>query len=270
MQNKFRRGQIGLLLLVIIGVVVAIVMSVASRSLSDTVLSRQEKESSAAFSVAETGVEQALNSLRQGVVPSGTTTFVDSSGLISGDYAVESSTSYGLYVKEGESAHLEMTGYNVANPLTIAWTRKLDVEENIQACVEGSGTTPAAIEITAIQEGLNTTKKSYYNSSSCGALSANNSFATSVDGGNDYLSKIPGAGYVVPAATTAIRIKPIYSGATIFVTGSGLQNQLYLIQSKATGGEARKEIEVKRGLDAPPSIFDYAVFSAGTIVKDVL
>jgi len=64
MQNKFPKGQVGLLLLVVMGIVVALVMSVASRSLSDTVLSRQERESSAAFAVAETGVERALNILR--------------------------------------------------------------------------------------------------------------------------------------------------------------------------------------------------------------
>ncbi len=270
MQKNVKNGQIGLILLIIIGVVVAIVMSVASRSLSDTVLSRQEKESSAAFAVAETGVEQALNALRQGSVPSGTTSFTDSSGLLQGDYAVTTTTSYGLFVREGETAHLDLTGYNVANPLTIAWTRKTDPTENINSCIEGSQTTPAAVEITAMQEATNAVVRRYYNSSGCSTLSTSNAFIASADGGSTYLSRVGGAGYVVPAGTTALRIKPIYAGATISVSGSGLQNQLYLIQSKATGSEARKEIEVKRGLDAPPSIFDYAVFAAGTIVKEVL
>ena len=62
-----------------------------------------------------------------------------------------------------------------------------------------------------------------------------------------------------------MRIKPLYAGATISVTGT--EGQMYLIQSEATGGDAQKEIEVKRGLNAPPSIFDFAIFAAQTIVK---
>jgi hypothetical protein len=73
--------------------------------------------------------------------------------------------------------------------------------------------------------------------------------------------------YAVPVGTNVVRIKPIYAGATLTVSGTGLKDQLYLIQSSATGGDAKKAIEVKRGLDAPPSIFDFAVFTAGTVAK---
>lgn len=255
------RGQVGLLLLVIMGAVIALVMSVASRSLSDTVLSRQEKESSEAFSVAETGVETAMNAIRNGDIQSGG----NISGLnnfVSGDYAIAPKSSYGLYIKEGETAHLDLTGFNVANSLTISWTKKSDATENLTSCSEGSGLAPAAIELSAFQAGANTVIKSYYNPYNC-ALSSN-AFTSSIDGGTDYRSKLT---YIVPTSTTSIRVKPLYSGATIQVAGTGLTTQLYQIESQASGGDAQKEIEVKRGLDAPPSIFDFAVFSAGTIVK---
>jgi Tfp pilus assembly protein PilX len=259
MNNKFRNGQVGLLLLVIMGVVVALVMSVASRSLSDTVLSRQERESSAAFSVAETGVENALNALRQGNVQEGVVTLPTSLGLVTGQYEVTSTTTYGLYVSEGESAHLDLSSY--VPTLTISWTRIADNAENITTCSEGSGLSPAAIEVSALS--ATTVNRVYYNPAGCNPGS--NGFTGSISGGSEYRSMV--ASYAVPVGTTMIRIKPIYAGATISVTGSGLTDQLYLIQSRATGGDARKEIEVKRGLDAPPSIFDYAVFTAGTIVK---
>jgi hypothetical protein len=261
MQKKLLHGQVGLLLLVIMGVVVALVMSVASRSLSDTVLSRQERESSAAFSVAEAGIETALNELRQGTVPSGTASLSDSLGFATGQYAVSPTTSYDLYVREGETAHLDLTGF--AGPsVTISWTRKTDASENVACTSEGSGLAPAAIEVNALQEASNTTRRSYYNPATCSLSS--NGFASSTAGSSIYRSTLT---YSVPANTTALRIKPIYSGATIVVSAPGLTTQLYLIQSTATGGDAQKEIEVRRGLDAPPSIFDYAVFSGGTIVK---
>lgn len=259
-------GQIGLLLLVIMGVVVAVVMSVASRSLSDTVLSRQERESSAAFSVAETGIEKAMNELRTtgGLATGGVLTGLSS--FVTGEYSVSRSTSYGLFVREGETAQIDMAGYNVANPLTIMWTKKEDASEDLTCGAEGSGGSAAAIEIIAIQEGGGTVSRSYFNAGNCDY--SENGFSPSSDlsaSPEAYRSMVTPPGYTVPAGTTVIRIKPIYSGATIAVSGSGLADQLYLIQSQASGGDAKKEIEVRRGLDAPPSIFDFAIFSAGTI-----
>lgn len=257
MRKSIANGQIGLLLLVIMGIVVALVMSVASRSLSDTVLSRQERESSAAFSVAETGVENAMNDLRQGSIPDAPVN-LPVVGNIAGSYKVSPNAEYGLFVREGETAHLDLSTY--VPTLAISWTKKADPTENITTCTEGSGLAPAAIEISAI----NSTRavRSYYNPAGCSPGAPG--FLASADGGSEYRSTI--VSYSVPAGTTALRIKPLYSGATISVAGA-LGSQLYLIKSTATGGDATKEIEVKRGLDAPPSVFDFAVFSAGTIVK---
>lgn len=262
MSNKILGGQIGLLLLVIMGVIVALVMSIASRSLSDTVLSRQEKESSAAFAVAETGIEQALSVLGQGIVPDATEYF-DSTLKVAGNYIVKPTTSYGLYVREGETAHLDASDFS--GNLTIYWTKRIDKKENVQTCIEGSGSAPAAIEVSLFD--ATSVSRNYYNPNQSGlscALGGNGFLSTTADGGEIYRSMITQA---IPSGTLYIRIKPIYADATIEVAGDNLKNQLYLIQSKATTGDAQKEIEVKRGLDAPPSIFDFAVFSAGSIVK---
>lgn len=259
MIKNLSKGQVGLFLLVIMGVVVALVMSVASRSLSDTVLSRQEQESSAAFSVAETGIETALNAIKNPVNGQLSGPLTGLADFVSGDYAVTPSTAYGLYVKEGEIAHLDLTSY--VPSLTIAWTKKSDETENVATCSEGSGLSPAALEVSAIGE--TSVSRTYYNSAGCTLVS--NGFLSSSDGGSEYLSVVNP--YTVPVGTTSIRIKPVYGGATISVSGEGLLTQLYLIQSGATGGDARKEIEVKRGLETSPSVFDYAVFSTGNVVK---
>jgi len=259
MVRLIKRGQVGLMLLVIMTVVIALVMSVASRSLSDTVLSRQEKESSAAFGVAETGIEQALNLLRQGSLPT-PTQFLDSTGLVTGNYKVDNLTTYSLYVKELETAQLDLTGFPGGN-LLIRWTKKGDVSEDKTTCSEGSGTMSAALEISAIMSGSNTIERSYLNPSDCD-ISGNN-FESSSDGGV-WVSQ---RNYVVPANTTSLRLRPIYSGATIAVTGALVTDQMYVIQSSGSGGDAQKEIQVKRGLDAPASVFDFALFSGTTIVK---
>lgn len=262
MQNKCPRGQVGLLLLVIMGVVVALVLSVASRSLSDTVLSRQERESSAAFAVAETGVENALNALQNPESQNIAGSLTDIEGFVTGNYQVDNLSSYALFLREGETAHLDLTGFNGAS-LTISWTRKDDASEDLVCGSEGSGGSAAAIEVNEMNEVASTTIRNYYNPSNC-AFSTNG-FDTSTEGA-EYRSTIT---YPVSPTATALRLKPIYAGATVSATGNNLQTQLYKIQSKASGGDAQKEIEVKRGLDAPSSIFDFAVFTNGTIQKGI-
>lgn len=256
MRNKIADGQVGLLLLVLMGVVVALVMSVASRSLSDTVLSRQERESSAAFTVAETGIESAMNALRDPNLETVGGPLADLSGLVTGNYKANLST-YALFVKEGETAHLNTSG---SGSLSIYWTKKGDSSEDIASCVGGSGMAPAALEISAIK--ATGVVRSYYNTSNCDPEANGFNATSAVGGGANYRSMIT---YAIPAGSTAVRIKPLYAGATIAVTG--LSNQMYLIQSEASGGDAQKEIEVRRGLNAPPSIFDFAVFTNGTVVK---
>jgi len=253
MQNKFPKGQVGLLLLVVMGIVVALVMSVASRSLSDTVLSRQERESSAAFAVAETGVERALNILRTTPGSVNDTKF-DVGGFVEGNYRVDSMTSYNLYVKELDVAQLDVAGFT--GDLEISWTKKGASNEDLVCGTEGSGHL-AAIEVVAISS--TAVSRSYYNPYNCSPGS--NNFAESNDGGAEYRSTIS---YNV-SGFTAVRIKPIYSGATISVAGSSLPTQLYLIKSRAVGGDAQKEIEVTRGLNASPAIFDFALMAGGVI-----
>lgn len=255
-------GQVGLILLIVMGVVIALAMSLASRSLSDTVLSRQEQESSVAFRLAETGVESALNSIRAGSPAQGTTT-LPANGIFNASYGLDSMTTLSLFVREGDIASLNLTGYNTANPLVVAWTKKADLGEHKTCVGEGSGQAPAALEIISVQGGSSTVTYNYYNPSGCNI--AGNGFTASEAAADPYLSQIS---YSVPAGTTEIRLRPLFADATVAVLGNGLATtQLYLIQAEAGGGDAKKEIEVKRGLDAAPSVFDFALFSGSTIVK---
>lgn len=257
---KVRTGQVGLLLLVIMGLVVGIALSLASRSLGDTVLSRQESESAKAFRLAESGVEQALNALRQ---DSSTTSTLNLTGEgdFSGTTVIGGLPSFGLYVKEGEQAHLDVENFAPGN-LTISWTKSANNRENPESCSGGSGNSPAAIEIIS-HKSDGTASFAYMNPYNC-APEANGFVDTTTAGSDGFFSS---STYSVGAGVVAVRIRPIYSDATIAVSGSGLSTQLYLIQSKAAGGDAKKEIEVKRGLDAPASVFDYALFSGSSIEK---
>ncbi|KKU87884.1 MAG: hypothetical protein UY18_C0024G0008 [Microgenomates group bacterium GW2011_GWF2_47_9] len=266
MESGLKRGQVGLILLVVMGIVISIVLSIASRSLTDLVLSRQEKENSTTFALAEAGVEKALQAISEGGVMSGPLS--DSTSFVTGEFNVNALSSFELYVNEGQQAELDLTGY-VANTISVYWTRTGDPSENLSSCVEGSETAPAALEVVMVNT-AGVVTRAYYNPYDGGSCNlSTNGFTASLTGGATYRSRanitLPN-----PGSMAKLRLKPLYNGATISASGTNLDTQLYLVQSEAEGGSAKKEIEVRRTLDSGGSIFDYSLFSggaSGTIVK---
>lgn len=256
----WRDGQIGLLLLVVMALILSLAMSLGARSLSDSVMSRQESGSAKAFRLAENGVEQAMNMIRQGNTSQGTTT--QNEGIFAGAFELNPQNDLSLYVKEGEQVYIDLETFDANNDLLIRWSRVGDLKENPGCTGEGSGLSAAAMEIIQVSGDGNTASFDYYNPANCPIVA--NGFASSSMGNEEYVSQVD---FNVTTGSREIKLRPIYGGATINVTANGLGVQLYQIQSYAEGGDAKKEIMVKRGLDAPPSIFDFALFSGTTIVK---
>lgn len=244
-------------MLVVLGLVISVVLSIAAKSLSDVVLSRQERENNAAFAIAESGVEQALLKISQGDFSGDN--LADSTGLVTGSYSVAGVNSFDLFLKAGEQAEMDMSGYS--GTVTISWTRTSDPSENVACSGEGAGNAPASLEIIAIKSSQTVEREYYDGYNSC---VSGNGFADGSAGAGGFRSRVS---YAVPANTAYLRVKPLYTGATVQVSGSGLSTQMYLVQSGAAGGDADKEIEVKRSRDSAGSIFDYALFSGETIVK---
>ncbi len=256
--NKNPGGQVGLLLLVVLGLVISVVLSIAARSLSDVVLSRQEKESNAAFSVAEQGIESALLSITGNDLPTGAVEISDSTGLVSGEYGVSEVVSFDLYVKSGDQAEIDLSG--TSGSVSVSWTKIADPGENVSCSGEGEGNSPASLEVIVTKSNL-TLERDYYNGSGC---LLENGFQASSPHGGAFLSTV---NYSVPVLGATMRLRPYYSGATLRVEGVGLTTQMYLVQSEATGGDSEKEIEVKRSLDSAGSVFDYALFSEASVIK---
>ena len=258
MRKKHPSGQVGLLLLVVMGIVISIVLSVAARSLSDIALSRQERENSSSFALAETGVEEALRQLSENPETAAGGNLAGISEFVSGSYTVGALPSYDLYVKEGETAEIDLTGS--PSNVVVSWVK--EGESPPGPCTEGSGLAPASLEITLV-DASNTATRAYYNADGCN-LAGTNGFAAASAGSGGYSSSVSIAN---PSNYEYMRIKPLYNGTTVNVTGDSLVSQLYLIQSKASGGDVRTDIEAKRSLSAAGSIFDYALFSETTIIK---
>ncbi len=261
--KKFKNGQVGLLIVVVVGVLVALIMSVASGTLSDLVMSRQEKESGVAFHVAEQGVEEALNLIRTDadLGSNGSYKGQVSFGSLTGHYTINQNSGSDLYLKEGEVVEINLTDYP-SDWLNVFWVKKNKPNEDVNCQGEGSGKAPAALEVIRINKD-GSWQRSYFNSSNCD-LSANNGFQQAQSASGDFISKIVLTGLT---QVNKLRLRPIYNGTTLALNGSALPPQIYVIHSAAAGGDVEREIEVKRSGDQAGSIFDFAVFSAGTIVK---
>lgn len=260
---RYRGGQVGLMLLVIMGLVIGLVLSVASRSLSDTVLSRQERENTAAFSLAESGVEEALRALSSGTNSQEWTSIADSTGLFEASYSVGELTSFEMSVKEGEAIEVDVTSISSGTSLSVDWTKTGSALEDV-GCGggQGSGANPAAIGLTVIGTG-GAVRRGYYNPYSC--LISGNGFASADAGSPPYRSAET---VTKQAGDQLLRVTPIYNTASVRITGLGLTEAMFRVASVASGGDAQKEIEVKRSRDAAGSVFDYALFSGSTILHN--
>lgn len=260
-----QRGQVGLLILIVMGILVSLVLSVASRSLSDLVLSRQEKEQSEAFSVAEQGIDTALNVIREDPSAGENSSYtgtISAGSFVTGEFSIDAYGGLDLFVREGEVAEIDLTGSD--NKIDIYWTVKGDLQEDVACNGEGSGNAPAALEVMHIISSNDPVVREYYNASNCD-LSATNKFSSSSEPTGTYRSTVRIQKNITGA--TKLRVRPFYNGATIAVSAVDLTSQLYLISSSASGGDSQKDIEVKRTHDSAASIFDFALFTAGTVVK---
>lgn len=261
--RHFLPGQVGLMLLVVMALVIGLVLSIASRSLSDTVLSRQEKENTAAFSLAESGVEEALRALSLGNSSSNWTTIADSSGLYSANYSVGKLASFEMGVKEGEAIEVAISSLANNTNLTISWTKALVSAENLNCSgSQGSGTNPAALAVTVVTSSGGS-RRGYYNPYNC--TIAGNGFAGASSAADPFRSQQT---VTKQSGDLLLRVAPLYNGATIKIAGSGLSEAMFRVASVSEGGDARKEIEVKRSRDAAGSIFDYALFSGSTVLHN--
>lgn len=279
-----QRGQVILILILIMTVALAIGLSVIQRSLSDVSTATKLEQSSRAFSAAEAGIEKAIQqnssiaslTLDNNAVIEG----VDKNDIPSANQALE----YPPIAKE-EMAQVWLAspsdlsvGYN-ANSLDIYWGN---------AGVASSD--EPAIEITVVY--LNTSneytnKKYFYDRD---AATRNNGFnATSINCPSDSITTslsplvaktffckrtIDVSNSVLTGLSRLIllRARLLYNGtsqafAVKPVSGS-LPAQASLFTATGASGQTQRKVQVFRLNKVVPPFFDYAIFSAGEINKE--
>jgi len=268
----FEKGQIGLIVILIMAVGLTIGLAIASQSVTDVSISETEEKSLRAFNAAEAGIEEAL----QMVTLSSTNL---SFGGIPTEVTVSESKCQEITLEANETMEVNLRDATTPLNVRVSWVDTTKEGESPDTCAQGEGLAPASLEIIRInvtgEPGAEviTPYRSLYDSISCSGLSLG--FTIADPGSDSYLNEVT---IPIDSNDTALRIRTFYNHATVAVRGDvdgvltdcesadGLPVQTYQIVSKAETetGETRT-VEVSKTVETWPPIFDYVLFSGGQL-----
>ena len=243
-----QKGQVVLVVLLIMAAVGTIVLSVASRSVVDVSLTKQEEEKIRAFSAAEAGIEDLLAQGLAVAPESG------ESGEEEGDIQYE----YEVSEVGGGGG-----GYEIKEPLKNGEAIQILLDggaDKVEICWGKSGQEPSAAEISVFKTG--NVERYAYNAS---GITDNNGFDTAPAGGGYNACKD-----VNTEGASLMRVKILYNSAYLSVKpleGGSLPAQAYKARVTASEGESSAAVEVIQTVQVYAPVFDYVLWSGGRIVK---
>lgn len=253
-------GQIGVIIILLTVVLLTIVLSIASRSVTDVRFSRQEEETSRAFDAAEAGIEDALRKNLGDVVVAGGTGSVEvgtgcpgGPDCITADYNVSELNTLDTFLNEGETLEV-----NLDDP-SIGAGDRVRIDWATEACPNA-----ASIVVSVFNPTGGVVRRTPYGGCSTGVDNFALANSPGVSGHTFYqiITLQDGDAYM--------RIRAVYTGTDILVRGDGitLPVQFWLIHSEAQAfGRETRAVEVTQTVPAPPSIFDFVIFSGSSLVK---
>ena len=249
MKKNIHKGQVALVLVLIMTVASALAVSLATRSTVDTRIQQTESESIQALLFAQTGIEQLV------INPTAIT-----AGEPGTDYyaiktdAGESSVEFGS-LSTGSTVELSLLPPNASlTGMRVFW----GPDNN------NPGNRPAVF-ISVIQ--------------SSGVVT---DYAFDYSGSNGFLSALPGSGSypktsgVIPVNSNVSKVRITVLGfpARLSVVPVGASFPAQIKSIKSTGSTVSGADTVKYGLqydesaaDSVPSVFDYVLFSGGSIIQ---
>ncbi len=282
--KQVQSGQIVLITLLVLAIATTVALSLISRTTNDTSITRNVEESSRAFSAAEAGIEEALQSATgtNGAVTlaAGVTYTVNISTMSGalGLYELPKKTLQGNTETVWLVNHDQSSGAVIETPtytapsIAICWSKKSASE------------IPALITTLLYKKaGVYKTVKAVFDPDTVSRNPSNNFAGSYTAGGcggstgTDYKATLTFASLnlsepIVPSTDTliALRIRPAYYDTKLYIDAGAevLPAQGYVIESTGTtvGGTNRKII-VYQQYRSPSTIFDAALYSEGALRK---
>lgn len=272
--NTKANGYIVVVVLLLTAVLLMLGLSMAARTTEQVYLSSQEADSTRVFNAAESGIEEALYQLDSGSVTTDQIANLQNGvyealegGLNESAINVEGTkpeTISNLSVKQGESITVPVG----AEDPVFTWRAPAD-------CASAPG---LIVTLYTRQNNGTAYHTSYYpktgpnESDECHtSLGQAATYAAGTPATNSITLSLSNFATPAPATPVYYRITPLYADITFLsIQNSGAVEIVSTatddIDENATTNEQRR-IKVIRTEPAPPSIFDYAVFSGGELVK---
>ncbi len=262
--RDYQRGQIMLIVVLIMVTVLTVGLSVAARSVTNTRTSQDSASSEKAFSAAEAGVEQSLTSNNNATGSfsnhsSYTTTVVNLSGPA---FQLNS----GSPILKDDAIDLWLSTYpgytnQWGGSFTVYWGKPSD------NCTQSEATnTMAALEVSVLTGTTANPHLTRYLFDPCANRQAKNAFVSVAPGSY----AVAGGNYAYKSSLIAIgagtglvaSITPLYASTMMAVQDSGgLPSQGTVIQSTGSSGGTQREIQTYRYYPKLPSeIFQYSLF----------
>ncbi len=272
-------GQVAVVVLLIMAVLLVLGLSLASQTTQEALISSQEEDTTRVFNAAETAVEEALSKLSKGeTIANGSPVTVDAGSLpsnTSATYMLQASNSLEGDITQGMSATVFLDSTNYYDGMEIHWGTAADCNSDASLILslyyadDGTANSPVTVKHVALKPK--------------GCYSDANKAVGFTEGTNDvgtynykYTLKMDAAPWVLVSTNKPkmLRIKALYAN-TRFLIGGGiaLPSHKDTINASATdtvnasGSHERRAIEVTRTKPAPPVLFDYALYSGGSLTK---
>lgn len=265
------RGQILLIVVLVIVVALTVGLSVVSRTITNLKISKENEESQRAFQAAEAGIERALNeidSLQSGGSTQSTLfDDLENNSSFTTDINLVSGTSFllngGEDVVQAVGADVWLSRYPnytntiASNTISIYWATSDQFR-----CASGGGTsTTPALEVLVLSDDISDPTLQKYVFDSCARIPGSDSSPSA--GGN-----IDGVQFSYRETFTVtngliMKVIPIYNSGVIGIQSSvALPSQGSLIESTGESGETvRKVVYFQSYPQIPVEIFPYSILS---------
>jgi hypothetical protein len=268
MEENIMRGQMLLIVVLVMVVILTVGLSTASRTITNIRVSTDEEDSERAFSAAEAGLEQALG---RDLSVSGT---LDNTSSYSTNIIQLSGREFlinnNLAVLKDDAADVWLSNYpNYTNPYSGNMTIYWGAAGNNCSTSEATNTM-AALDIIIISGTRINPQVTHYPVDPCAARRTGNNFGNAQGGGTIGGRNFPYRTTITVNSGLIARIIPLYASTPIGVqacNGGGgscsvLPGQGTLIESTGISENAQRKIVTFRSYPKlPTELFPFVLFS---------
>lgn len=269
MRQQREKGQILLIVILVIIIASTIGLSLASRSIISLRTSTEEAESQKALSAAEAGIERTI----QGLVPIAVGDSLSNNSSYSTQFTEVQGSSFlingGNIIPKDEGADVWLVGHNPDGTLdysSVLSPKFFTLYWGLPSEVCSTPTAPAAIQVIVISRNKITgeIKSHRYAYDSCSSRRSENNFKLGDSGSFDlagvtFGNRTPDVGANADLAENSdivfMRVIPLYKDAVIGVSScnhggnncEAMPSQGYIISSTGISGSANRKITVFKG-----------------------